>query len=71
MDKIEKDFVVDIYVVASVSQPRRDGSLGRSMASMGLFSCPENSCPTPEKGKILRRNRTKIVWMDVDTQITL
>ena len=35
---------------------------------MGVDSCPEDSCPTPEKGKKSSRDRTKIVWMELDTQ---
>ena len=35
---------------------------------MGMDSCPEDSSPTPEKGKNSSWDRTKIVWMDLDTQ---
>ena len=49
-----------------MSQPCRDGSLGASAASRDVFSCPEDSCPTPEKGKISQRDNMKIVWMDLD-----
>ena len=36
MDKIEKDFVVGIYVVASVLPPRREDSLGSVSGVKGL-----------------------------------
>ena len=34
---------------------------------MGMDSCQEDSSPTPEKGKNSSWDRTKTVWMDLDT----
>ena len=35
---------------------------------MSVNLCPEDSCPTPKKGKNSSWDCTEIAWMDLDTQ---